>query len=440
MACISFTIPCESNWSKGIYRLEVSDLVLGWDPVLAKDGPANRQWRELGDRTLYLKNILDKEHIDGHHQLTASNFTQNTKIPESRLALEYTTEDLAKSLKDLDARTSHAFDLLNQRDSLDLSPTGLLVRVLPWVEEYFSNGVTFDLINKVTSMRLFNYTTISKAIAGDDSLDVGNTDGIVEGSNYFLMDHDGSHLEEATVMSILTDTRIRFTTALRKTRTCGFLSSINIPPTESAALLNREFTYYSGWLDSLAGAESGKLFIHRDDVPVNGEVYYEDDYSPNLWRKADFSETVCFYDGTVDDIFILPPKRLRFRIYYPGINKSWKIHWLALKSETSLILPETVRHPQITLLELFGTRLSVRGTPFASLWHLPQAGFELRVSEKNNLVDTPLRYSVDGQSDGMVVDLPSDFVKGKKLVGAIRHQDCEGSYSRWSLSRDVITL
>lgn len=431
MAKISFVIPCEANWTKGIYQLEVSDLVLGYDPVLATDGPANRQWKELGDRTLYLRGILDAQHEDGHHSLTAANFRPDTSIPEAKLSLDYGTSELSEALDDLSIRAAKAIDLLNQRNSEDISAAGILGRILPWIQEYFDSGASFDLLNATSTLRTFGNTRITREIAGDDSLDVASTAGIAEGQTYFLMDEDGGNLEEAKVLSVLTDTRIRFTTALLHTRASGILSSVNILGTDGATTVSRDFTFYSDWNDTLKGSDSGKLYIHRDNTGRRGKVFWKA-LEAEDWREAEYLESINFYDGTVDDVFLLPASSLRFKVKYTSTGESWKIYWLALKAVTRVTLPETVRQPVIELLELSGRRLTVRGNPYASLWGIPQGRFELRVNARNNYAIEPARFSVDGQSEGMSVNLAVSIMAEMPLMASIRYTDLEGSRSRWS--------
>lgn len=431
MAKISFVIPCEANWTEGIYQLEVSDLVLGYDPVLATDGPANQQWKELGDRTLYLRKILDAEHENGRHNLTADNFLPDTSIPESKLKLDYSTADLSEALDELKSRTEKAIDILSQRNSEDISAAGILGRLLPWVQEYFDSGASFDLLNATSTLRIFRNTPITSEISGDDSLDVVSTFGIVAGQTYFLMDDDGGNCEEAEVLAVLTDTRIRFTKALAYTRSSGLISSVNLMAGDDATTISHDFIFYSSWVDTLQGANSGKLYVHRDNSGERGRVFWKSSESED-WHEAEFIESVNFYDGTVDDIFLLPAKSLRFKVEYAATDESWKIYWLALKAVIKMTLPETVRQPVITCLDLSGTRLTVRGNSYASLWDIPQGKFELRINSKNNYAIEPAHFGVFGASCGMSVNLAASLLAEGPLMASIRYTDSEGSRSRWS--------
>lgn len=431
MAKISFVIPCEANWTEGIYQLEVSDLALGYDPVLATDGPANRQWKELGDRTLYLRKILEAQHENGHHNLTADNFLPDTQIPESKLALDYNTASLSDELNGLAARTEKAIDLLAQRHSEDISPVVILGRLLPWLQEYFDNGASIDLLNTTSALRTFKSAQITSEIAGDDSLDVISTEGIEAGQIYFLMDKDGNNLEEAEVLAVLTDTRIRFTTSLIHTRTSGILSSVNIVALDGEALISRDFTFYSSWNETLLGADYGRLYVHRDNSGKRGKVFWKEAESED-WHEAEYIDSVNFYDGTVDDVFLFSAASLRFKIEYAATAESWKIYWLALKAVHKIILPETVRQPEILSLKLSGKHLTVRGNEYASLWDIPQGRFELRINAKNNYAIEPARYSVNGASCGMSVNLASSILTEESLMASIRYTDSEGTHSRWS--------
>lgn len=436
MANISFVIPCEANWSEGIYQLEVTDLVLGYDPVLGKDGPANQQWKELGDRTLYLRKILDAEHQNGRHNIVAENFRPDTQIPESKLALDYGTPFLADAITSLEARTGKAIELLHQRNGEDFSASGILGRILPWLQEYFDSGVDFDLLNATSTLRTFINTQITSEIAGDDSLDVVSTSGIEKGQTYFLMDEDGGNCEEAEVLAVLTDTRIRFTTSLTHSRASGILSSTNVIGVDGGTPIYQDFTFYSSITDSLKGSSHGKLYVHRDNIGGHGKVFYKSSDTED-WREAEYIDTINFYDGTVDDVFLLPSDSLRFKLEYSAANEPCNIYWLALKAVTKVTLPETVRHPEITSATLIGRHLTVQGNPYASLWDIPQGLFELRVSSKNNYISEPLRFFVEGESCGMSVNLSDEILKDAPLMVSIRYTDQEGSHSRWSDAREL---
>lgn len=438
MARISFALPCEPEWVEGIYQLEVSDLVLGYDPTLAKDGPANRQWRELGDRTLFLRKLLEAAHKNGRHAFTAADFAENTVIPEEKLALDVPTGALAKELEELEIAAKRATDLLNQRNSEDLSPACLLGKLLPWIPEYFDNGASFDLIGDTSMLRAFTSARITSEIAGDDSLDITDTRGVSAGQSYFLMDEDGGNLEEAKVLSILTDTRVRFETALKITRSTGILCSANIPGSLNGAQVYRDFVWRSSLASDLCGGLYGKMFVHRDKSGTEGRVFWQEE-SSDEWHEAELAERMNFYDGTVDDVFILPAKKLRLKAEYPASDKPFSVYWIALKLITKFTLPETVRQPEIEELELRGQTLTVKGNGFASLWNLPQGGFELRVNSKNNFGAQAERFDICGEAQGMSALLSPEILELAPLVASIRYRDCEGKLSRWSPPQEIST-
>lgn len=432
VANISFYLPCKPFWHEGIYQLETSDPATGYNPVLSTDGPANRQWNELGDRTLWLRAFLDAGHKDGLHHIRAENILPGSRIPERKLRLNYATHDLAALLAQIESGVEKARDILALRNSQELSPAAILGRILPSLREYYDSGASFDLLNATASLREFAATGISKEISGDDSLDVISTAGIYPDNTYFLMDDDGSRLETATVLSVLTDTRIRFTRALEISRTAGILSSANIPPAQDGANILHDFVWQSDWLDDLSGYKSGKLYIHRDAGNIEGKAFWQESGS-DIWHEAEFLACDSFYDGTCDDVFLVPGVSLRLRVEYPASSGAWKLYWLALQATKELILPETIKRPQIEFTELAGKNLTVRGTPYASLWDLPQDGFEMRVGIQGQFTGKPMLFGVRGKSQGMSVVLADEcFLSQKPLTIAIRHSDIEGSKSRWS--------
>ncbi len=431
MAHISFYLPCEPFWHEGVYQLETSDFATGYNPVLGTDGPANRQWKELGDRTLFLKDILEAEHVNGRHRLKAGDFAQGEPIPEEKLKLDYGTSELALMISGLETDCARAYEILNLRNSQELSPAAILGRILPSLREYYDSGASIDLLGVTASLREFTATAILKEIAGDDSLDVESTRGIYPGNTYFLMDQDGGRVESATVLSVLTDHRIRFTASLSITRNAGLLSSANIPPEADGALIYRDFVYQSDWVDAVSGSKGGRLFVHRDAGQFGGKCWWQGKDGGG-WKEAELVSRDSFYDGTCDDVFLLPGIPLRFRVEYPASETPWKLYWLALQAQRELVLPETVRRPQIESVEFSGKTIAVHGSPYASLWDLPQGGLEMRLGIKDSFTIPPQIFAVSGKSDGMSVTCKDEYLEKMPLTVSIRHSDIEGTKSRWS--------
>lgn len=99
MAEDPYRLPCVPLWEEGIYRIEISDPALGYDPATGKDGVANVQGLQLGNRTLWLKALLEAGHAsDGGHALRNVDFMDSSAIPESCLELDAPTAALMAAI------------------------------------------------------------------------------------------------------------------------------------------------------------------------------------------------------------------------------------------------------------------------------------------------------------------------------------------------------
>ena len=429
---VSFVIPCEAQWVEGIYRLETTDRVLGYNPDTGEDGPANTQWRELGDRTLYLKALLDTEHEEGHHSLVSANFTDDAKIPESALHLDHGTEELKQLIDEVRNRNDAVSYIINNLTDVNVSYMSVLTVLLPYSREYFKTGTDYELFTDAVKMRNFGYTRIVREIAGDDSLDVGSTKDIVPGKTYFLMDNDGGRVEEVIVLSVLTESRIRLTTDLQYTRTSGYLGASTLLPENGKASTSTGFTYTAGPLDTLATAAYGKFYIHRDDVAIqNRRVLYQKDGS-STWQTAEFLGEDHFYDGTIDDVYRLPSGILKLRVEYGTPAERYSLYYMVLKAVNNYVATEDVRRPVIDSVEVNNNTFTVHGNGYASLWGIPQKSASVRIINENEYLPDYSVITAYGDVQTLTVTMAGTLASQRPLCVQLRYTDEEGTSSRWS--------
>lgn len=428
----SFSLPEKPVWEEGIYQLEVTDRVLGYDPRTGEDGPSNVQWLALGNRTQYLRKLLDKDHDGGRHGIRNANFLDATRIPESALALDYETSRLMQLIRmiagDTDTQRARADGLAN----INLSFSGALLRLIPYSQEYSGWRLAFELFTDYVTSRSFSQTVILKEIAGDDSLDVADTTGVREGVTYILSDEDGGRAEEVTVMSVLTDRRIRFTTDLQVTRTTGVMSATNLRPNDDGAGAHGDFVYYTDELDVYENAQAGKLYLHRDAGFVNRDVTYRLAGS-DAWQSAVFDGTVAFVDGTVDDVFRLPPGRMTVRIAYSGGNYPYTVYYIVFKPIHPIVWIEDIRRPEVVSATISGPGvLTVTGNRYASLYDIDQAGAEVVVQPVSLATSARQTSLVTRPVNEVSFQLTDDLLQQFPLRARIRYTDVEGAVSRWS--------
>lgn len=433
---ISFTLPEEPFWHGGIYQLETTDRVLGWDPELEVDGPANAQWTQLAERTLYLRELFAKEHDEGHHSFNAGDFVEDLRIPEEKLALDHATKDIGNTLNNVISGIHTQYERMEKYSDVDISSSSVLSRLVPYVREYFKGDVDFDLFNDHVSLQTFLQTRITREIAGDDSLDVESTKGLQPGSSYFIFDLDGKRVEEATVWSVLSENRVRFTRDLDITRTSGYLSSCNIILRKETTYVKSKLVYLTEFTDIFEGENitEGQIYVHRENADIRGRVWH---YNGKIWQLAKYVGTKPFFDGTIDEIFSVPPGRVKLRFEYPAAEKEWQLYYIALKAIKPYVLPEQVRRPKILEITRNENHLEITGNEFASLWDLEQRGIEACISSRNAYGDN--HYHVENvPSRNIALDIPARLMLKLPLLAKIRHIDVEGVPSRWSESFEVV--
>lgn len=430
-----FILPCEPVWEDSIYQLEVTDPVLAYNPATNVDGPANRQAQQLGNRTLYLRKFLEKAHTDGRHALTDADFVDGTRIPEAALKLDHGTNELldrAVALKTGVASTlQRAEDVLN----VTLSFSGAMLQLIPYSREYSENASAFELFTDDFNLRGFIGTKIVREIHGDDSLDVEDTAGIHPGQTYILSDADGANAEEVTVMSVLTEHRIRFTTELQYTRTSGVLSASNLIPNGNGATATGAFTYLSDYQKTLVGAVSGKLIVHRDNVPVTGKAFYQK-VGSDVWEEAALSESRTFADRTVDDIYILPEGELCFRLEYTAHTDPYNVYYIVLQPVKSMVWLEDIRLPEIENAEMQGNHIVLQDGKYASLYDIPQKSAEVKISREHHFSGEIFTFTVAAGAQ-ISAELPAEYLGDETVYVRLRYTDIDGNISRWSAATAV---
>ena len=439
MADTTYILPESSVWEPEIYQLEVTDKALGYNPATEMDGPANQQWKQLANRTRYLKDTLEKEHgEDGTHKLTNAGFLDDARIPEVSLALDVKTSELNRRIIEILADMQDAQERADRLDNVNLSFSGALVKLIPLCQEYSTTRSFYELFSGNIEGTAIKPIAITKEIQGDDSLDVVDTTGVQVGHKYILCDADGGNYEEAVVMSVLTENRIRFTTALTHTRTSGYMGYTNLIPTEDGALATGSFLYVLGETDVLTDAIGGYLYLHRDRGTVIERLVQYKLTGSDEWATATYSGSTDFVDGTVDDIYSLPPGKMEIRVTYGQCEAPYTVYYIVVRPTFDVIWIEDIRHPIITSVDLTRNNLTVTGNGYASLYDLAQKGMSVQVMRANEFAGDMEIYTVEDQTTTAVMPVPEYlFDEAEFLRVRIRYIDEEDTVSRWSDAENV---
>lgn len=435
---ISYTLPCEPVWEKYIRQLAITDRVLGYDPATGEDGPSNVQWLQLGNRTLYLKKFLETGHDpNGHHALKDADFKDGINIPEKCLALDHGTKELYEAI----GRSLLEVDELRKRaekvQDVGLSFSGAMLRLIPLAQEYSGNRSAYELFTDSVSSMDHTPTRLLGEIKGDESLDLESTDGLEVGRTYIVCDEDGGRPEEATIMSILTDRRIRCTERLQVTRDRGLFTSTNLfRDTDglTGAVATSDFVYISKELTVLTNAHSGVLIVCRDKGDVDAVAEYK--LAGSLkWHRAEALPPREYPDGTVDDNFSLPRGTMTVRLRYSGGTYPFKVHYVVVRPVTAITWIEDVRQPRVLSASVEDGMLTVHGSAYGTLYGIPMAAMRASVSALSYIDEDNYTVTVraeDIQDGSIAFPLTEELSREPALYLRIQYIDTEGSSSRWS--------
>lgn len=428
----SYAIPCEARWEDSIYQLEISDAVRGYDPVTGTDGPANIQARQLGNRTLFLHALLTAEHSEeGHHQLTDDDFTEDTRIPESKLALDHGTDELKEDIHGVEQEVDHTREAADDLDSMTLSMAASLKKLIPLSWEYAGVNNEYELFTADTTLRTFGSTALLSEIAGDESIDVEDTTGIKEGETYYLCDVDGGNVESVTVRSVLTEHRIRCTKALSVTRSEGRFATTTMAVGDGfAEAVSGKFLYISRWMDCLDGADRGTLIICHDRISEELLVEYQLRGSDS-WTRAEEQEVRSYHDGKDDHFYDLPTSELRLRVSCNG-SQPFKVYFLIVEPVRDVLWIEDIQQPSVVSASVRGAVLTVKGSAYKSLYGIEKFKSAICVSDSSTMDSNLFTAEYASTSDTMTAVLPTALANLKHLFIQLCYTDVEGAVSRWS--------
>ena len=228
-------VPEKSEWAEGVRMITTADAVVG-----GVDGPPNKAYAALANRTVYLKDLCAK--------LAAS-------IPGTEEFEKIYAEIANLDVTKLDGRVDHlerlTGNIMLSLQAANMSPTGYD----SMMTETFNNAEEIDQ----------TIATVTSVVSGDDSIDVSSASGIVIGNHYQLT--DGEAQEEVQV------------------------KSINIAGTTNRVILE------SPVVNQYA---AGKAKLYRSSVAIyNGRAYGGGSIKTDTWEpKKSFSGATTAQDVT----------------------------------------------------------------------------------------------------------------------------------------------
>ncbi|MBR3880579.1 MAG: hypothetical protein IKJ34_03165, partial [Mailhella sp.] len=130
-----------SRWEPDIYRIQVTDQILGGD-----DGIINIQPSQLANRTAWLLEKLKAEHTDeGRHSIIDSMIAEDANIHESKLVLNTALTELL----DLMTKAEQSVDVLSGEVINVIGTDGSyiqdLAKMVQLLWQYAEFGFAFDM-------------------------------------------------------------------------------------------------------------------------------------------------------------------------------------------------------------------------------------------------------------------------------------------------------
>ena len=179
---------------------------------------------------------------------------------------------------------------------------------------------------------------IIAVIAGDDSIDISRTAGLVVGSEYVIKDSLKSEIVE--VKQVLTSSRFLAAAPAQNTYTAGATmskTSFTVNQALSKAVVKEGDIYLCGPLN-LGDADMKSCIVRRNDQAVMS-LYFKDGNHP-AWIQVPVAwSRVSDVDGTIEDEYLFPADGgdIRIRVVCDSEvgDSPAEIYWIIFLSEYS---------------------------------------------------------------------------------------------------------
>lgn len=293
--------------------------------------------------------------------------------------------------------------------SLDNEDTRAILSALPLSWLYSKARMSFELFSNTSlayKWRDIDPIKIISANAGDDTIDVVTTDGLLEGSQYIIYTDSGV-IESPVVKTVLSPTKLRVVTDLSHNiteSTNAFIArtSFNIAIDGHKATVKDGDILYSRPLNALEFWKEGYVVIRRN---VNGLGTFKVSY-----RKpgdigfviADLEKIVLSEDGLYrDEHFYIPltytNTELKVEFFGTDANTIDEIVHMILYckqlSEEIIRMERPTNVSPADMETLVSTTPTLTGSPFRHLYDIAQNGAEFQIATDKNFSNLILNTS-----------------------------------------------
>nr|USU32889.1 hypothetical protein NG677_04095 [Methylobacterium sp. OTU13CASTA1] len=294
-----------------------------------------------------------------------------------------------------------------QVDSLNLNSSSAVrtAVLLNWL--YGDASPSFELWGAGFSWRDIAPIAITGTTAGDDTIDVVSTAGLIPNRTYVIATPAGVQLETIEVSVVLTATRFR--SKLNVANSLNAQSGAVVARTaaqvlDGYAVFSHGDHFYTRVIDELRAQTSGQLVLRRSADGVGTFAVSYRAAGSQAWATAPLASTASRAANTRDETYTIGiggSIELRFIYTAPAgnLNATDRVEHMVILPPSRADAASAVSRPSNVApadqAANVGQTPTLTGSPFLSLYGLAQAGAEFRVSRNPSMSDLVFNSSSD---------------------------------------------
>ena len=418
-------------WVEQLYRIQVSDPILG-----GEDGLTNIQPSQLANRTRYLREILTREHDEsGAHCIVGNMLVDDAGLEEKKLSLEVGTLDIQRQIKDCD----NEIEKLSGEVSDILGPDGQQLRglvqsvLLLW--KYSGYGFGYESFSGQLVLRAMPDRQVSGAVSGDDSINCDDNSAVASGCRVLL--YNSEQVVEVEPITCLEYGRVLLKRPLEQSFPSGTLSLTNWKVEDGFAVGAPGQVYLSSILEILADAPSGTLILTRDLHRGELKLSYRNIRGTGEWVElTKESESASLVDSRyIDEYYAVPGGYIQLRAEVVG-SLSVTVHRIILFPQPVRQLLAVVKAPVLVGINSGETvmhdNIKLESSPYRNCYGDPMKHAEYRLVGGE---DADFIFTFP-DTEAHILDEKEAPPEGS-YVFMCRHVSDVGDSSEWDQVKDV---